>query len=80
MRTRRAVAVYHNRHVIPLVVYRTHVLIFAELRQNGSKQAGGALRVQRGRWMDSMLKLTQLLLAATALLALALFAYEILLG
>ena len=43
-------------------------------------QAGGALRVQRGRWRDPMLKLTRLLLAAAVLLALALLAYEILLG
>lgn len=62
------------------LIYRTYVLIFEEMRLNKDKQAGGALQVQRGRWRDPMLKLTQLLLAAAILLALALLAYEIMLG
>ena len=43
-------------------------------------RAGGALRVQRGRWRDPLSKLTQLLLAAAVLVALILLAYEMLLG
>lgn len=80
MRTRRAAAVYHNRHVMLFLIYRTYVLIFEEMRWNKDKQAGDALQVQRGRWRDPMLKLTQPLLAAAILLALALLAYEIMLG